>query len=294
MSHKSGFVNIVGKPNVGKSTLMNALLGQDLSIVNAKAQTTRHRIKGILNDENYQIVFSDTPGIMKPAYKLHERMLGAVEETFTDADVILYVTEINDRNIDEELKMKLTSQLVPVYVIINKIDTADQAKVEEAVVHWKEMLNPKEILPISALHKFAIDVMVSKILAELPEGPAYFDKDDESVSDRNMRFFAAEIIRERILSLYQQEIPYSVEVLITGYKESETIDRIYTTIYCARETQKGILLGHQGKAIKKLGIESRKKLEQVLEKQVHLELTVKVLDDWRNNENMLRKFGYDQ
>jgi GTPase len=294
MSHKSGFVNIVGKPNVGKSTLMNALLGQDLSIVNAKAQTTRHRIKGILNDENYQIVFSDTPGIMKPAYKLHERMLGAVEETFTDADVILYVTEINDRNIDEELKMKLTSQLVPVYVIINKIDTADQAKVEEAVAHWKEMLNPKEILPISALHKFAIDVMVNKILAELPEGPAYFDKDDESVSDRNMRFFAAEIIRERILSLYQQEIPYSVEVLITGYKESETIDRIYTTIYCARETQKGILLGHQGKAIKKLGIESRKKLEQVLEKQVHLELTVKVLDDWRNNENMLRKFGYDQ
>ncbi len=294
MSHKSGFVNIVGKPNVGKSTLMNALLGQDLSIVNAKAQTTRHRIKGILNDENYQIVFSDTPGIMKPAYKLHERMLGAVEETFTDADVILYVTEINDRNIDEELKMKLTSQLVPVYVIINKIDTADQAKVEEAVAHWKEMLNPKEILPISALHKFAIDVMVTKILTELPEGPAYFDKDDESVSDRNMRFFAAEIIRERILSLYQQEIPYSVEVLITGYKESETIDRIYTTIYCARETQKGILLGHQGKAIKKLGIESRKKLEQVLEKQVHLELTVKVLDDWRNNENMLRKFGYDQ
>jgi GTP-binding protein Era len=294
MSHKSGFVNIVGKPNVGKSTLMNALLGQDLSIVNAKAQTTRHRIKGILNDENYQIVFSDTPGIMKPAYKLHERMLGAVEETFTDADVILYVTEINDRNIDEELKMKLTSQLVPVFVIINKIDTADQAKVEEAVAHWKEMLNPKEILPISALHKFAIDVMVNKILAELPEGPAYFDKDDEAVSDRNMRFFAAEIIRERILSLYQQEIPYSVEVAITGYKESETIDRIYATIYCARETQKGIILGHQGKAIKKLGIESRKKLEQVLEKQVHLELTVKVLDDWRNNENMLRKFGYDQ
>jgi len=273
---------------------MNALLGQDLSIVNAKAQTTRHRIKGILNDENYQIVFSDTPGIMKPAYKLHERMLGAVEETFTDADVILYVTEINDRNIDEELKMKLTSQLVPVFVIINKIDTADQAKVEEAVAHWKEMLNPKEILPISALHKFAIDVMVNKILAELPEGPAYFDKDDEAVSDRNMRFFAAEIIRERILSLYQQEIPYSVEVAITGYKESETIDRIYATIYCARETQKGIILGHQGKAIKKLGIESRKKLEQVLEKQVHLELTVKVLDDWRNNENMLRKFGYDQ
>ena len=294
MSHKSGFVNIVGKPNVGKSTLMNALLGQDLSIVNAKAQTTRHRIKGILNDENYQIVFSDTPGIMKPAYKLHERMLGAVEETFTDADVILYVTEINDRSIDEELKMKLTSQVVPVYVIINKIDTADQEKVEVAVAHWKEMLNPKEILPISALHKFAIDVMVNKILAELPEGPAYFDKDDESVSDRNMRFFAAEIIRERILSLYQQEIPYSVEVLITSYKESETIDRIYTTIYCARETQKGILLGYQGKAIKKLGIESRRKLEQVLEKQVHLELTVKVLDDWRNNENMLRKFGYDQ
>jgi len=213
--HQSGFVNIVGKPNVGKSTLMNALLGQELSMVNPKAQTTRHRIKGILNDEHYQIVFSDTPGIMKPAYKLHHKMLAAVEETFTDADVVVYVTEVNDRKIDEELKVKLTVLSVP------------------------------------------------------------------------------EIVRERILSLYQQEIPYSVEVVVTSYKEDETIDRISVVIYCARETQKAILIGHQGKAIKKLGMESRKKLETVLEKQVFIELTVKVADDWRDNDNMLKRFGYE-
>jgi GTP-binding protein Era len=290
--HQSGFVNIVGKPNVGKSTLMNALLGQELSMVNPKAQTTRHRIKGILNDEHYQIVFSDTPGIMKPAYKLHHKMLAAVEETFTDADVVIYVTEVNDRRIEEDLKIKLTVLSVPLYVIINKIDTAEQSVVEEAVEFWKETLKPKVILPISALHNFSVDNIVTELLKDIPEGPAYFDK-DEAVSDRNMRFFTAEIVRERILSLYQQEIPYSVEVVVTSYKEDETIDRISVAIYCARETQKAILIGHQGKAIKKLGMESRKKLETVLEKQVFIELTVKVADDWRDNDNMLKRFGYE-
>lgn len=293
MAHKSGFVNIVGKPNVGKSTLMNALLGQDLSIVTHKAQTTRHRIKGILNSDDYQIVFSDTPGIMKPAYKLHERMLDAVEETFTDADLVMYVTEIKDRSIDEDLKFKLTGLLVPLFVIINKIDTSDQEKLEEAASYWKETLKPTEVIPISAMHKFGLDNLLRSIENVLPEGPAYFDK-DEALSDRNMRFFASEIIRERILMHYQKEIPYSVEIEITSYKESEDIDRIYAVIYCARETQKGILLGHKGSAIKKVGIEARKKLEEVLEKQVHLELTIKVMDDWRNNERFLKRFGYDQ
>jgi len=290
--HQSGFVNIVGKPNVGKSTLMNALLGQELSMVNPKAQTTRHRIKGIVNDDNYQIVFSDTPGIMKPAYKLHHKMLAAVEATFTDADVVMYVTEVNDRKIDEELKDKLSLLSVPLYVIINKIDTAAQKAVEEAVAFWKEMLKPKVILPISALHNFSVENIVVELLKDIPEGPAYFDK-DEAVSDRNMRFFTAEIVRERILSLYQQEIPYSVEVVVTSYKEDETIDRISVVIYCSRETQKAILIGHQGNAIKKLGMESRKKLEDVLEKQVFIELTVKVADDWRDNDNMLKRFGYE-
>jgi GTP-binding protein Era len=293
MAHKSGFVNIVGKPNVGKSTLMNAMLGQDLSIVTHKAQTTRHRIKGILNSDDYQIVFSDTPGIMKPAYKLHERMLDAVEETFTDADLVMYVTEIKDRTIEEDLKFKLTGLLVPLFVIINKIDTSDQEKLEEAAAYWKETLKPAEVIPISAMHKFGLDNLLRSIENALPEGPAYFDK-DEALSDRNMRFFASEIIRERILMHYQKEIPYSVEIEITSYKESETIDRIYAVIYCARETQKGILLGHKGAAIKKVGIEARKKLEEVLEKQVHLELTIKVMDDWRNNERFLKRFGYDQ
>jgi GTP-binding protein Era len=197
---------------------------------------------------------------MKPAYKLHHKMLAAVEETFTDADVVIYVTEVKDRKIEEDLQVKLSVLSVPLYVVINKIDTAEQQVVEEAVNFWKETLKPKVILPISALHNFSVDNIVTEILKDIPEGPAYFDK-DEALSDRNMRFFTAEIVRERILSLYQQEIPYSVEVVVTSYKEDETIDRILVVIYCARETQKAILIGHQGKAIKKLGMESRKKLE---------------------------------
>jgi GTPase len=291
-NHKSGFVNIVGKPNVGKSTLMNNFLGQDLSIVTPKAQTTRHRIRGILNGDDYQVVFSDTPGIMKPVYKLHERMLHAVDETLTDADVVLYVTEVRDLKIEPDLKFKLQGLLIPLFVIINKVDESNQESLEKVVEHWQQELNPKEIIPISALHNFNIDTLLKKILDVLPPGPPYFDK-DEDVSDRNVRFFTAEIIREQILRLYQKEIPYSVEVTIPSYKESETIDRITAIVYCARESQKAILLGHQGKAIKKLGIESRKKIELFVGKQVHLDLTIKVLDDWRNNESALRSFGYE-
>lgn len=292
MSHKSGFVNIVGKPNVGKSTLLNALMGQDLSVVTPKAQTTRHRIKAIMNEDDFQIVFSDTPGIMKPAYKLHERMLDAVEETFTDSDLVLYVTELGDKNIDEELKVKLTVLPVPVYVLINKVDKGDQAMVEEAVAHWREVLNPQVILPVSAMHNFNLDVLLKKILEVLPEGPPYFEKDDE-ISDRNTRFFVAEMIRGSILQLYQKEIPYSVEVVVEEYKESEEIDRIKATIFCARESQKAILLGHQGKAIKKLGIESRMKIEDFVGKKIYLDLTIKVADDWRDNDKMLKRFGYE-
>ena len=291
MHHKAGFVTIIGNPNAGKSTLMNALLGYDLSIVNSKAQTTRHRIKGILNGDDFQIVFSDTPGLIKPVYKLHEQMMGAVAESFSDADLILYMAEINDLNITEELVEKLNNSNVPLFVIINKIDLADQVKVEEVSNHWKEVLHPVQVFPVSALHKFYLDVLLKEVLAMLPEAPPYFDKDD-SMSDRDMRFFVGEIIREKILAYYQKEIPYSVEVKVLSYKESEDIDRISTVIFVTRESQKGILLGKNGAAIKKLGTESRKKIEAVIQKKVFLELTVKVLDNWRDDENALRRFGY--
>ena len=291
MSHKSGFVTIVGKPNAGKSTLMNALLGYDLSIVNSKAQTTRHRIKGILNGEDYQVVFSDTPGLIKPVYRLHEKMMVAVEEAFTDADLVLYITEVADLNIEDTVKDKILQSKVPLFVVINKVDLADQEKVEEVTLHWKEVLKPEEIFPVSALHGFYLDVLLKSIIGELPEGPPFFEKDD-SMSDRDMRFFTAEIIREKILSYYQKEIPYSVEVKITGYKESPEIDVINATIFVTRESQKGIILGKAGAAIKKLGTEARKKIETIIQKKVFLDLTVKVIDNWRDDEQALRNFGY--
>ena len=292
MLHKSGFVNIIGKPNVGKSTLLNALMGQDLSVVTPKAQTTRHRIKAILNGDDYQIVFSDTPGIMKPAYKLHERMLQTVDETLTDADLVLYVTELKDRTISEDLLFKLQGLLVPLYVLINKVDTGNQEEVMEAVEHWKKVLNPAIVLPISALHKFQVELLQEKIVSVLPEGPAYFDKDEE-ISDRNVRFFVTEIIRGRILQQFQKEIPYSVEVFVEEYKETPEIDRIRVIIYCARESQKGILLGKGGAAMKKLGTDSRKLIEEFISKKVYIEFTVKVADDWRDNDKMLKRFGYE-
>lgn len=271
---------------------MNALMGASLSIVTSKAQTTRHRIRGILNTEDYQLVFSDTPGIMEPSYKLHHRMLDAVRETFEDADLVLFVTEVKDRKLNPEVEQQISFSSAPLFVVLNKVDTADQQQVEEAVEFWKEKLKPKAIFPIAALHSFYTDVLLKEIINVIPEGPPYFEKTDD-VSDRNMRFFTAEMIRERILNLYQKEIPYSVEIVVTSYKESPEIDRIYVTIFCERESQKAILLGHQGKAIKKLGIESRKKLEEFTGKKIHLELSIKVAGDWRNNERMLRDFGYE-
>lgn len=292
VSHKAGFVSIAGKPNVGKSTLVNALIGQDLTVVNPKAQTTRHRIKAILNGENYQIVFSDTPGIMKPAYKLHERMLEVVDETFSDADLVLFVVEAGERTMDEALKDKLKSLLCPLFVLVNKIDLTDQAGVEAAVAHWQEMLQPDFVLPVSSMHRFNIEVLLARILDKLPESPPYYEKEDE-LSDRNVRFFVSEIIRGKILTFYQKEVPYSVEVMVEDYKESPEIDRIRVTIYCARESQKMILLGKGGAAIKKLGTEARKKIEEFVNKKVYLELTVKVAEDWRDDDKLLRRFGYE-
>jgi len=271
---------------------MNALMGESLSIVTPKAQTTRHRIRGILNAEDYQVVFSDTPGIMEPSYKLHQRMLDAVKETFEDADLVLFVTEVKDRTLTDEVKRQLEFSSAPLFVLINKVDTSSQEEVEAAVEHWKTTLHPEAVFPIAALHGFYTDVLLRAIIDKMPEAPPYFEKSDD-VSDRNVRFFVAEMIRERILNLYQKEIPYSVEIAVTSYKESPDIDRIYVTIFCERESQKAILLGHQGKAIKKLGIESRKRLEEFTGKKVHLELSVKVAGDWRNNERLLRDFGYE-
>ncbi|MEP7265942.1 MAG: GTPase Era [Bacteroidota bacterium] len=292
MSHKSGFVAIVGKPNAGKSTLMNAFLGQDLTMVNPKAQTTRHRIKGILNGDDYQVIFSDTPGVIEPIYKLHEKMMGAVNAAFEDADVLLYITEIADLKLDDLTKAKLTGSDVPLFVVLNKVDVSNQEQIDKAIAHWQETLNPEHIFPVSALRNFYLDVLLKHILEKLPEGPAYFDKDD-SLSDRDTRFFVEEIIRERILSFYQKEIPYSVEVKVMQYKESEDIDRIYVTLFVTRESQKIILLGKGGAAIKKLGTESRKKIEAVVNKKVFLELTVKVEDNWRDDERQLKRFGYE-
>ncbi len=257
-----------------------------------KAQTPRHGIRGILNSGDYQVIFSDTPGLIKPVYRLHEKMMHAVDESFEDADLLLYITEVADLNIDEQVKEKLMNRNIPLYVVMNKVDIADEEKINKAVEHWKEVLRPEEIFPVSALKNFYLDVLLKHIVERLPEGPPYFDKDD-ALSDRDMRFFAAEIIRERILAFYQKEIPYSVEVKIVSYKEAEDIDRISAVLFVTRESQKAILLGKGGAAIKKLGTESRKKLEAVLGKKVFLELTVKVEANWRDDDKLLKRFGYE-
>lgn len=291
-THQSGYVTIIGKPNVGKSTLMNSLIGESLSVVTPKAQTTRHRIKGILNHEDYQIVFNDTPGILKPAYKLHERMMNAVESSFIDADVAVFVVEVNEQKLSDEVADRLRKIIVPLIVVINKIDLSDQSTLESKVEYWQSVLKPVAIIPVSATEKFNLDRLLNTILEYLPEGPAYFDKED--LSDRNVRFFVSEIIRERLLIHYKKEIPYSCEVAVIEYKESPEIDRIRCEIYVDRESQKAILLGHKGDAIKRLGTEARKKIEQLVGKQVFLELTVKVRGDWRDDEKQLNKFGYNE
>jgi GTPase len=292
MSHKSGFVAIIGKPNVGKSTLLNKILGTPLTVVTPKAQTTRHRIKGILNHDDYQIVFSDTPGILKPAYQLHQRMMDAVDSSLVDADMVMLVIEVNEKGLSDEVATRLRRLNIPLLLVLNKVDTTTQEHLEERVEYWQNLLQPAVIIPVSATENFNLDVLLKNILQYLPEAPPYFNKED--LSDRNVRFFVTEIIREFLLLQYAKEIPYSCEVAITEYKEEEKIDRIRCEIYVDRESQKAILLGHKGAAIKKLGTEARKKIEKFVEKHVYLDLTVKVRSDWRNDAKQLDKFGYGE
>ncbi|HEX5003492.1 MAG TPA: GTPase Era [Bacteroidia bacterium] len=289
-THKAGFISIIGKPNVGKSTLMNALLGEQLSVVTPKAQTTRHRIKGILNAPDYQLIFSDTPGIMKPAYKLHERMLGSVDATIADADAVMLVVEVHERGLSPEIESRLLKSEAPLVMVINKIDLSEQELLEERVKMWDELLHPIAIIPVSALENFNIEAIVETLVRLIPEHPAYFDKDD--LSDRNVRFFVQEMIREKLLLQYKKEIPYSCEVLVQEFKEGAVTDVIRCDIYVDRESQKAILLGHKGTAIKNLGIASRTAIEKFTGKKAHLELTIKVKGDWRNDEKQLDQFGY--
>ncbi|MDY0198199.1 MAG: GTPase Era [Tenuifilaceae bacterium] len=293
MAHKSGFVNIIGNPNVGKSTLMNALVGERLSIITSKAQTTRHRIMGIVNSDDFQIVYSDTPGVLKPSYKLQESMMRFVMSALEDSDVILYITDTQETpNKNEDFLETLRNQKVPIILVINKIDLSNQADLEEKVALWKKLLPATAIIPASALHGFNLDTILNAILAHLPEGPEYFDK--ETLTDRTLRFFASEIIREKVLTTYQKEIPYSVEVEIEEYTEGEKIDRIRAILYVNRESQKGIIIGHQGKNLKKVGTEARLELENFLDKKVFLELFVKVDSNWRDDDSKLKRFGYIQ
>lgn len=289
--HKAGFVNIIGNPNVGKSTLMNSFLGEQLSITTPKAQTTRHRIFGLYNEEDIQIVFSDTPGVIQPAYALQESMMDFVKSSLEDADVFLYMTEPGEKQLkDETLFDRLKQVEQPLIVVINKVDLTDQEKLIELNEHWKAQFRNAEIYPISALNNFNTDVLLSRIKELLPESPPYFDK--ENLSDRNDRFFVSEMIREQILLNYKKEIPYAVEVEVEEFKEAEDIIRIRAIIIAERDTQKGILIGHRGKMIKKTGTDARKRLEGFFKKKVFLDLSVKVRKNWRQNEDQLKKFGY--
>ena len=290
MTHKAGFVTIIGSPNVGKSTLMNVMVGEKLSIITHKAQTTRHRIMGIFSGEDFQVIYSDTPGILKPHYLLHKAMLSSIYASIADADVILLVTEIGENFQHEEILKQLRESGSPVILLINKIDLADQAKVEAEIERWRMILNNADIIAISALHCFNTALVFDTILNRLPESPPFYPKDE--LTDRSQRFFVSEIIREKILLNFSKEIPYSVEVVVDTFREEEKIVRILAYLYVSRESQKAIILGHQGKAIKKLGTEARKDLEEFLDKHVFLELHVKVSKEWRNDERSLRRFGY--
>lgn len=291
MKHKSGFVNIIGNPNVGKSTLMNSLIGQDLSIITSKAQTTRHRIKGILSNENYQIVFSDTPGVIKPAYKLQESMMQYVKSAFQDADVIMYVVEIGEKGLkDNDIFEKIQQLKIPLIILLNKIDLVSQQKVLVEIENWTNKFSTAKVLPISALNGFNINEVIELILEVLPESPAYYSKDD--VTDKSERFFIEEIIREKILKHYKKEVPYSVEISVEEFFEEEEIIKIRAIIYVLRESQKGIIIGHKGLGLKRIGTESRKDIEKMLGKKVFLKTPIKVKKDWRDNSNQLKKFGY--
>ena len=292
MAHRSGFVNIIGNPNVGKSTLMNQLVGEKLSIITSKAQTTRHRIMGIVNGEDFQIVYSDTPGILKPNYKLQEKMMKFVRGAITDADVLLYVTdtvEDSDRSADIIEKVNLSG--IPTIVVINKVDLTTPEKLVALVEKWQALIPNAIIAPCSAKENFNVEGVFNLILERLPEGEPFYPKD--TLTDKTLRFFASEIIREKILLNYDKEIPYSCEIAIESYKEEPTIDRISATIFVARNSQKGIVIGHKGERLKRVGQAARHDLEAFLGKKVFLELYVKVMEDWRNNDNQLKRFGYE-
>ena len=290
-NHRSGFVNIVGNPNVGKSTLMNRLVGEKISIITAKSQTTRHRIMGIVNTPEYQIVYSDTPGVLQPNYKLQEQMLGFSLSALDDADVLLYVTDVVEKIDKNDKFLNKVQQLdLPVLLLINKIDQTNQSDLEKFVGIWKQMLPKSEIYPISALNDFGVEMVQKRILELLPESPPYFEKD--ALTDKPARFFVTEIIREKSLLIYQKEIPYSIEVVVEEFKEESDIIRIRAIILVERDTQKGIVIGHKGESLKKLGTMARKDIELFFEKKVFLQLYVKVEKDWRDRDNMLKRFGY--
>ncbi|WP_396179873.1 GTPase Era [Flavobacterium sp.] len=293
MSHKAGFVNIIGNPNVGKSTLMNAFVGERLSIITSKAQTTRHRILGIVNGDDFQVILSDTPGIIKPAYEMQESMMNFVKSAFEDADILIYMVEIGEQDLkDEAFFNKIIHAQIPILLLLNKIDTSDQLQLEEQVAYWTAKVPNAEIFPISALQNFNVKEVFNRILDLLPESPAYYPKDQ--LTDKPERFFVNETIREKILLHYKKEIPYSVEIETEEFFEDENIIRIRALIMVERDTQKGIIIGHKGEALKRVGVEARADLEKFFGKQIHIEMYVKVNKNWRSNTNMLKRFGYNQ
>jgi len=292
MAHKAGFVNIIGNPNVGKSTLMNAFIGEKLSIITSKAQTTRHRILGIVNGDNFQVILSDTPGIIKPAYELQESMMDFVKSAFEDADILIYMVEIGEKELkDDAFFKKITASKIPVILLINKIDQSDQEKLEEQVQFWAEKVPNAEIYPISALKNFNIKEVFDRLVSILPASPPFYPKDQ--LTDKPERFFVNEAIREKILIHYKKEIPYAVEVETEEFIEDDDIIRIRSVIMVERDSQKGIIIGHKGSALKRVGVESRKELERFFGKKIHIELYVKVNKNWRNSQNQLKRFGYN-
>jgi GTP-binding protein Era len=291
MNHRSGFVNILGNPNVGKSTIMNALVGEKLSIITSKAQTTRHRIMGIVNGNDFQIVYSDTPGILKPRYMLQEAMMSYVNIALADADIILYVTDVTEKPLAEkDYTDRIRSSGIPILVAVNKIDLTNQADLEKIVESWKTFFPDSPVIPVSALNKFNLETLLNAILAKLPEGKPFFPKDQ--LTDKYERFFASEILREKILKNYNKEVPYSVEIEIESFIEEPSIIKIRALIHVTRESQKGIIIGHRGSMLKKVGSESRRDMEDFFGRKVFLELYVKVTKDWRDKPAMLKRFGY--
>ena len=291
--HKAGFINIIGNPNVGKSTLLNALVGERLSIITAKAQTTRHRIFGIVSGEDFQMIFSDTPGIIKPAYQLQSSMMDFVRDAFEDADILIYMVEIGEKDLkDEEFFKKINEAKVPILLLVNKIDRSDEPSVKQALSYWQEKVPKAEVYPISALENFNVEPLFHRLLELLPPFPAFYPKDQ--LTDKPERFFVNETIREKILLNYKKEVPYSVEVETQTFSETEHIIRIRSIIMVERDSQKGILIGHKGEALKKVGIQARYDLEKFFGKQIHLELYVKVNKNWRSDLKQLKRFGYTQ